>query len=75
AQIGAMVNDLIGATRARIAASGVETVADVRAAGHVLAHFSDGMREAERGLKRFMYANLYHHPSQLAAAEAAATVV
>ena len=75
AQIGAMVNDLIGATRARIAHSGIETVADVRAAGHVLAHFSDGMREAERGLKRFMYANLYHHPSQLAAADAAHTVV
>ncbi|MDG2533798.1 deoxyguanosinetriphosphate triphosphohydrolase [Sphingomonas sp. HITSZ_GF] len=75
AQIGAMVNDLIDATQGRIAESGVETVADVRAAGQVLAHFSDGMREAERGLKRFMYANLYHHPSQLAAADAAHTVV
>jgi len=75
AQIGAMVNDLIDATGKRIAESGVETVADVRAAGQVLAHFSDGMREAERGLKRFMYANLYHHPSQLAAADAAHKVV
>jgi dGTPase len=75
AQIGLMVNDLIDATRTRIAESGVETVADVRAAGQVLAHFSAGMREAERELKRFMYANLYHHPSQLAAADAAHTVV
>ncbi len=75
AQIGLMVNDLIDATRQRIAESGVETVVDVRAAGQVLAHFSSGMREAERELKRFMYANLYHHPSQLAAADAAHTVV
>jgi dGTPase len=33
------------------------------------------MREAERDLKRFMYANLYHHPRQLAAAQVAGTVV
>ena len=75
AQIGAMVNDLMEATRGRIAAHGVETADDVRAAGRCLAHFSAPMREAERGLKRFMYANLYHHPNQLAAAEAARQVV
>jgi dGTPase len=47
----------------------------VRNAGRCLVGFSNEMREAERGLKRFMYANLYHHPSQLAAADAAQTVV
>jgi dGTPase len=75
AQIGAMVNDLIESTRARVRAAGVETVEEVRAAGGGLAAFSEAMRDAERGLKRFMYANLYHHPSQLAAAEAAHGVV
>lgn len=74
-QIGAMANDLIAATAARIAEAGVETVDDVRAAGRCLAHFSDEMREAERGLKDFMYANLYYHPNQVAAAEAAYTMV
>jgi dGTPase len=74
-QIGEMVNDLIVSTEAQVRASGIETIEDVRAAGRCLACFSDGMREAERGLKRFMYANLYHHPSQLAAAEAAHGVV
>ncbi|WP_374943317.1 deoxyguanosinetriphosphate triphosphohydrolase [Sphingomonas sp.] len=74
-QIGAMVNDLIGETHGRIAASGVGSVADVRAAGRCLAGFSPAMREAERDLKRFMYANLYHHPRQLAAADVARTVV
>lgn len=75
AQIGAMVNDLIAETRRRIADAGVQSVADVRACGRCLVGFSDTVREQERTLKRFMYANLYHHPSQLAAADAARTVV
>ncbi len=74
-QIGTMVNDLIAETRARIAASGVASVEDVRAAGQCLVGFSPAMREAERELKRFMYANLYHHPRQLAAADAANGIV
>ena len=74
-QIGTMVNDLIVETRAAIADSGVASVADVRAAGRALARFSPAMREDERVLKRFMYAQLYHHPSQLAAAQTAHGVV
>ena len=74
-QIGAMVNDLIAETQRRVAAAGVETVADVRAAGVCLSGFSDEMRDAERTLKRFMYANLYHHPRQLAAAGVARVIV
>jgi dGTPase len=74
-QIGAMVTDLIDETRARIADSGVETLDDVRAAGRALVGFSDGLRTEERDLKRFMYANLYHHPRQLEAAAAAHGVV
>lgn len=75
AQIGVMVNDLIEETGRRVADSQVETVEDVRAAGGTLACFSDEMREAERTLKRFMYVNLYHHPRQLAAADAAQGIV
>lgn len=74
-QIGAMVNDFIAETRRRVAEAGVETADDVRAAGRALAGFSDAMREDERVLKRFMYANLYHHPQQLAAADAAQVIV
>ena len=74
-QIGTMVNDLIAETGRRVAESGVETTDDVRAAGQCLACFSDAMRDEERALKRFMYANLYHHPNQLAAANASGRVV
>lgn len=74
-QIGAMVNDLIAETRRAVADAGVRSVAEVRAAGQALARFSPTMREAERALKRFMYANLYHHPRQLEAAAVARTIV
>lgn len=74
-QIGAMVNDLVAESRRRIADAGVGSVDDVRQAGRPLIAFSDDMAAAERALKRFMYANLYHHPKQLAAASAARQVV
>ena len=74
-QIGAMVNDLIAETRRRVEESGVECVEDVRAAGRPLAAFSEQMAGEERALKRFMYANLYHHPRQLEAAAAANRIV
>ncbi|MFW2851634.1 deoxyguanosinetriphosphate triphosphohydrolase [Sphingomonas sp. TX0543] len=74
-QIGTMVLDLIGETRRRIAEAGVRDVTDVRAAGRALVAFSDAMRVEERDLKRFMYANLYHHERQLEAAAAARDVV
>jgi dGTPase len=74
-QIGAMVNDLIAESARRIAAAGVRDAAAVRAAGAPLIGFSPAMAEDERVLKRFMYANLYHHPRQLEAAAAAHAVV
>ena len=74
-QIGTMVNDLIAETQARLATDRIAQAADIRTVGRCLAGFSPEMREAERDLKRFMYANLYHHPRQLAAAQIAETVV
>ena len=74
-QIGVMVNDVIAATRANVAETGVASVSDVRAAGRMIGGFSSDLARQERDLKRFMYANLYHHPEQLAAAEAANHVI
>ncbi len=72
-QIGTMVADVIAATQDR--AAGLETLDDVRNAGRTIAGFSDAFAEREIQLKRFMYANLYHHRSQLAAASGAHDVV
>lgn len=74
-QIGVMVNDVIASTQARAREAGVTSLEDVRRAGITLGGFSKKMADDERKLKRFMYANLYHHPTQLAAAAAAETVV
>lgn len=74
-QIGAMVGDLIAETQRRIVASGVASVDDVRAAGTCLVGFSPELRDEERALKRFMYAELYHHPRQLEAAMLARGIV
>ena len=74
-QIGAMVNDVVDEAGRRIAANGVRDVDDVRAAGRALVGFSPALAAEERDLKRFMYANLYHHPLQLASAAIASTVV
>jgi len=74
-QIGVMVNDVIAATQANVAAAGAGSADEVRAAGRTLGGFSAGLARQERDLKRFMYTNLYHHPSQLAAAAGASEVV
>ncbi|GLV29535.1 deoxyguanosinetriphosphate triphosphohydrolase-like protein [Sphingobium sp. TomTYG75] len=74
-QIGLMANDLIASTRRNIAETRVETVEDVRSAGRPLVCFSPELAAQERDLKRFMYASLYHHPSQLAAANRARIIV
>ncbi|MEK7343290.1 MAG: deoxyguanosinetriphosphate triphosphohydrolase [Pseudomonadota bacterium] len=74
-QIGVMANDLIAATRRNIAEAGVQTAADVRALGRTLVGFSPDLAEQERVLKRFMYATLYHHPEQIAAADKARVIV
>ncbi|MYL96876.1 deoxyguanosinetriphosphate triphosphohydrolase [Novosphingobium sp. FGD1] len=72
-QIGVMVNDLVGQTRANLV--GVSSVDEVRAAGRPLASFSPAMAEAERTFKRFMYEKLYYHPEQLETARRARAVL
>ncbi len=74
-QIGAMVNDVIDETRRRIVAAGIDTASDVRAAPIAIVAFSADLANAEAELKRFMYANLYHHPHQLEIAAACRSVV
>lgn len=74
-QIGVMVNDVIASTQANVADAGVRSAGEVRAAGRMLGGFSAGLARKERDLKRFMYANLYHHPSQIAAAAGARDVI
>ncbi len=74
-QIGVMVNDVIDATRKRIAEHNLESVDDIRNADEAIGGFSSDMVERERALKRFMYHNLYHHPVQNEAAANAKHII
>ena len=56
-----MIEDVIQTSSEAIAAAGVKDVDDVRRAGRMLVSFSPGVAEAERGLKRFLFDNVYRH--------------
>jgi dGTPase len=57
--IGVMVEDVLAETARRITEAGIESLDEVRAAGHQLAGFSAALAEEERELKRFLYDRLY----------------
>lgn len=62
-QIGRLVDDLLGVTRARLAAIEARSVADVRAAGRTLATLSDGLAAEVRVLKQFLRERMYRAPA------------
>ncbi len=69
------VYDVIDTTRARIDASGVETIDQVRAQARPLVGFSDEMKAESQTLKHFLLRNLYRHPQVMDTTERAAQVV
>ncbi len=74
-QIGRMVSDLLEETWARLADLQPGSVEDVRGCGLTLAAFSETLTGQERALKRWLYANMYHHPKNQAVRQPAAEVV
>jgi dGTPase len=56
------VQDVISASAAAIAASRVQSAADVRRRRRPLIRYSPELRAANRALRKFLYANLYYHP-------------
>ena len=55
------VEDVITTSSANIAASGVRNIEDVRRQPRPLISYSAALLDANRELRRFLYANLYHH--------------
>ncbi len=70
-----LIEDVIAETVRRIARAGVATAADVAAHGAPLVAFSDEVADAERALKRFLYAELYRNADVLLVRHKAAQVV
>jgi dGTPase len=59
--INHLVSDLIDSSSARLDASGVRSIAEVRSQPKPLIGFSDATRDANRELKSFLRGHLYTH--------------
>ncbi len=59
--IGLMVNDLLTETKRRLAEAGPKSAADVRGLDTPVAAFSQTMRGHDKGLKAFLFENMYRH--------------
>lgn len=57
-----MVEDVIATTTDNLGRLQPQSIADIHQAGETIARFSDGMAARERGLKRFLFQQLYRHP-------------
>ncbi len=62
--LNAFVTDLIEEVRARVAALGATTLAEIRRAPERLAALSPRMEAERMAVKKFLYANLYNSPEQ-----------
>ncbi|MET3664531.1 deoxyguanosinetriphosphate triphosphohydrolase [Caulobacter sp. 1776] len=59
--IGAMIDDVMGETLQRAAATGVASADDVRALSHALVAFSPDMAEDLARLRKFLHERMYRH--------------
>ncbi|MBO6757128.1 MAG: deoxyguanosinetriphosphate triphosphohydrolase [Roseibium sp.] len=73
--ITCMVEDVIAEAVRRLADVMPETVDDIRQAGRCLVGFSPDMAEAERQVKRFLFAKVYRHEDVLAVRRLVADIV
>jgi len=60
--IDAQVRDVIGTSAAAIASAGIRSADEVRRQPGPLVSYSDGLLQANRELRRFLYKNVYYHP-------------
>ncbi len=73
--ITAMIEDVLAASRERIAAGGIGTVDALRRAPRPVIGFSDGMAVEVAGLRRFLFAHVYRHERVMTAMRAAEAIV
>ncbi|MFY9628127.1 MAG: deoxyguanosinetriphosphate triphosphohydrolase [Methylocystis sp.] len=59
------VEDVIDESSARLAKAAPRSAQDIRLLAGPMVGFSPAMEEAERGVKEFLYANMYRHPRMM----------
>jgi dGTPase len=69
ALINRLVTDLIETSAARLQASGVRSVDEVRGSRRRMIGLSPGLEKLKRELEQFLQQNLYHHPRVLGVSE------
>jgi dGTPase len=74
-QITAMVEDVIGYAQAALAAVRPTSADDVRAAGRVMATFTDEMAVTDRQIKKMLFSRIYRHPEVMRVRANAAMIV
>ncbi|WP_065332460.1 deoxyguanosinetriphosphate triphosphohydrolase [Tritonibacter mobilis] len=72
---GVMVSDVIDTSRAKIAASGAQSVEEIRALDHAVVTFSDEVWAQLKELRGFMFTQMYRAPSVMVVRERVAVVV
>jgi dGTPase len=72
-QIGRMVNAVLDETRRRV--SGLNGVADIRAAGRPVAGMAEETAAGQQALKQFLSDHMYRHPEVLGLGEEAAQTI
>ena len=73
--IAAMIDDVVRASRARLAALACQSLEDVRGAAEPVIALSLERRAEAEGLQDYLFANLYRHPRVTAVMAAAETIV
>ncbi len=56
------IEDALAESARRIAGTGAQSAAEIRAAGRQLVSFSAAMTEADRSIKTFLFGAMYRHP-------------
>ena len=74
-QITAMVEDVIGYAQAALGAVRPTSADDVRAAGRVMATFTDEMAVTDRQIKKMLFSRIYRHPEVMRVRANAAMIV
>ncbi|MCF3642436.1 deoxyguanosinetriphosphate triphosphohydrolase [Rhizobium sp. TRM95111] len=74
-QITAMVEDVIGYAQAALRDVRPESADDVRAAGRVMATFSEAMAVTDREIKSMLFSRIYRHPDVMRVRANAAAIV
>ena len=70
-----LIEDALAESVRRIAETGAQSAAEIRAAGRQVVTFSEAMAAADRSIKTFLFSAMYRHPEVMRVREKATLVI